>query len=116
MNYYVVRPDLTPYEGVKVDKNTDLVFENERVKQSVKDLKLTSEYIFKNEKFSSITKTIINLDEGEILLFENEDRGYFLPKDTPICTIETAIEDYKILALALDGEENDAKRDENKDI
>lgn len=115
MKYYVISPDLTPYEGVVVDENTDIVFESELVKQSVKDLKLVSEYTFKNEKFVSTTKTIINLDKGEVLLFEKENRGYFLPKDS-ICTLENAIEDYKTLALALDGDENDAKRDENKDI
>ena len=38
MNYYVLRPDLTPYEGVVVDKKTKLEFENEKVKQKVEDL------------------------------------------------------------------------------
>lgn len=116
MKYYVIRPDLTPYEGIIVDKNTNITYENESVKQCIRDLKLISEYTFKNDKFSTTTKTIINLDKGDVLLFENENRGYFLPKDTPICNIETAIQDYKTLALALDGDENDIKRDENKDI
>lgn len=116
MNYYVMRPDLTPYEGIKVTKETSIEYENERVKQSIKDLKLISKYVFKNEKYTSTNILEVNLEEGEVLLFENENRGYFLPKDVPICEIKTAIEDYKSLALALDGEENDTKGNENKDI
>lgn len=116
MNYYVIRPDLTPYEGLKVTKDTSLKYENENVKQIIENLKLISEYRVTTEKYTSINKLEINLEEGEILLFENENRGYFLPKDVPICSIKTAIEDYEALALALDGDTNDTKRNENKDI
>lgn len=117
MNYYVMRPDLTPYEGIKITKDTKIEYENEKVKQSIKNLKLVSEYIVKTEKYISTNKLEINLEEGEILLFENENRGYFLPKDVAICNIKTAIEDYEALALALDGDgSNDTKGNENKDV
>ena len=49
-NYYVAKPDLTPYEGIKVTKDTNLTFENENVKQEIKDLKLKSTSIFETEK------------------------------------------------------------------
>lgn len=117
MNYYIMRPDLTPYEGVIVTKDTKIKYENERVKQNIENLKLISEYTIKTEKYTSTNKLEVNLEEGEILLFENENRGYFLPKDVAICNIKTAIEDYEALALALDGEDtNDVKRNENKDV
>lgn len=117
MNYYVMRPDLTPYEGIKVTKDTNIEYENERVRQSIKDFKLISEYTVQTEKYTSTNKLEVNLEEGEILLFENENRGYFLPRDVAICNIKTAIEDYKALALALDGDDaNDTKGNENKDI
>lgn len=104
MNYYVMNPDLTPYEGVKVTKETELTFENEKVKQTIKDLKLVSEYTYANEKYSSKNILEMNLEEGEVLLFEGEDRGYFLPLDVGICTVKDAIEQYEALALSLDGE------------
>ena len=53
----------------------------------------------------------IFLKEGDILLFERENRGYFLPIDS-IGTVDTAIKDLQALALALDGDENDTNRDE----
>lgn len=102
MNYYVLRPDLTPYEGIKVTKDTKLEFKNENVEQEVKDLKLIVKSKTEAEKYSINSEMIVNLEEGEILLFEKEDRGYFLPVQ-PIGTVETAIKDLSVLATQLDG-------------
>ena len=38
MNYYVLRPDLTPYEGIIVDKDTKLEFENDYTKETLENL------------------------------------------------------------------------------
>ncbi len=116
MNYYVIRPDLTPYEGIKVTKETNIKFSNQKVKQTIKNLKLHSEYTVVTNEFTSKNILDINLKEGDILLLEDENRGYFLPKDVAIAPISEAINDYQMLALALDGDSNDIKRDENKDI
>lgn len=116
MNYYVMRPDLTPYEGIKVNKNTKIEYENERVKQSISNLKLHSEYVITTEKYTSTNILDVVLEDGEILLFENENRGYFLPRDVSICKIQDAIGDYEALALALDGDNNDIKRNEKEDF
>lgn len=113
MNYYVVRPDLTPYEGITVTKDTNIEYKNEKVKQSIKDLKLISELKVETERYTSYSKLEINLVEGDILLFENENRGYFLPRDVSIGTVQEAINDYEALALALDGDKNDSQRNEN---
>lgn len=111
MNYYVLRPDLTPYEGIKVTKETKLEFRNDKVKQKVEDLELIVESKVEDKKYISETKMTIFLKEGDILLFERENRGYFLPIDS-IGTVDTAIKDLQALALALDGDENDTNRDE----
>lgn len=102
MKYYVLRPDLTPYEGIVVDKNTKLEFENGNAKQKVENLKLTIIQKEKNPQYEIESKMIVNLKKGDVLLFEKENRGYFLPAQ-PIGTIETAIKDYRGLATALDG-------------
>lgn len=102
MNYYVLRPDLTPYEGVVVSKDTKLEFKNENVEQKLENLKLVTKTKVDNEKYFVESKMTLNLEEGEVLLFEKENRGYFLPAQ-PIGTIETAIKDYRGLATSLDG-------------
>lgn len=102
MNYYVLRPDLTPYEGVKVEKDTKLEFKNENVEQKLENLKLVTKTKVDNEKYFVESKMTLNLEEGEVLLFERENRGYFLPAQA-IGTIETAIKDYRGLATSLDG-------------
>lgn len=102
MNYYVLRPDLTPYEGIIVDKDTKLEFKNEKVEQEVKDLKLYVRSKEVNDKYTVNSEMVVNLEEGEILLLESENRGYFLPAQ-PIGTLETAIKDYSVLATQLDG-------------
>lgn len=116
MKYYVLRPDLTPYQGIKVTKKTHLNFENDKVKQTIKDLKLESEYVIQNAKFKSTNFLELNLEEGDILLLEEENRGYFLPQE-PIGTIEEAITDYKALKSALKGDKNsDSKGNEGESI
>lgn len=102
MNYYVLRPDLTPYEGIVVDKKTKLEFENEKVKQKVEDLKLTVIQNDKTEEYEIKSEMTIFLKKGDVLLFERENRGYFKPAQ-PIGSIETAIADLRSLATALDG-------------
>lgn len=106
MNYYVLRPDLTPYEGKIVDENTQLEFENEEVKQKLENLDLITWKKQKTEKYEIESKMVLHLEKGEIILFEKENRGWFLPAQT-IGTIETAINDYKGLAAALDGKDYD---------
>ncbi len=113
MNYYVLRPELTPYEGVKVTKDTKLEFSNDKVTQKIEDLKLNMETRIEEERYISETKMTIFLKEGDILLFEGENRGYFLPIDS-IGTIDTAIKDLQALALALDGDKNDLNGNEDK--
>lgn len=112
MNYYVLRPDLTPYEGMVVSKESKFEFKNDKVEQKLENLKLITKQVVETEKYTTKSELIINLEEGEILLFENENRGWFLPAES-IGTIETAINDYKGLAEALDGDTNDTRRDEN---
>ena len=102
MNYYVLRPDLTPYEGIIVDKDTKLEFENEYTKETLENLELKVYQKEEFEKYKIESTMTINLEEGEVLLFEKEKRGYFLPAQS-IGTIETAIKDYRGLAVALDG-------------
>lgn len=94
---YVIRPNTDCYYGIKIDKNTKVEFENKFVKQKIENLVLKSKHIVKNEQFKSVTNLEVKLKEGDILLLEEENRGYFLPKDILIGSVDEAIDDLTFL-------------------
>jgi hypothetical protein len=79
MEKYICKPDITMYPGLKVEKNTELEFKNDNVVQSIKDLVLKSKTTIKGENFKSIYNTEIKLNEGDVLIFEEDGRGYVKP-------------------------------------
>lgn len=80
------------YAGIKVTKDTNLEYENENVKQSLKDLVFHSVTKVKGENYESTYDTTIKLKVGDVLIFEEEKRGYILPVEEFV-TIAEAIED-----------------------
>lgn len=79
MEKYICKPDITLYPGLKVEKNTELEFKNDNVVQSIKDLVLKSKTTIKGENFKSVYNTEIKLNEGDVLIFEEDGRGYVKP-------------------------------------
>lgn len=95
---YVIIPDVREtYEGIKVTKDTKIEFENDFVKQELKNLVLKTERIVEKDRFRSEIKTELKLNEGDLLLIEEENRGYFLPSDVSIGTPDEAIAEYEFL-------------------
>lgn len=92
---FVEQPNIDLKIGVKVTQDTVFVYKNEKVDQVLKDLKL--ETILEDEGTNGIntykTKTYIciNLNAGDILLFD-ENRGYYMPP-YPVESVEDAISD-----------------------
>lgn len=78
--------------GIKVTKDTELTFENENVKQDLKDLVLHTVMTIKGDGFESTQNTKIFLQDGDVLLFEDNDRGYIKPVDSFV-TVAEAIEE-----------------------
>ena len=89
---FIKRPSIDLYPGIRVTKETELEYKNEHVKQTVKDLVLHSVTKVKGEGFKSKYDTTIFLEEGDILIFEDEGRGYIKPVEGFV-TIEEAIAD-----------------------
>jgi hypothetical protein len=89
---FIKRPSIDLYPGIRVTKETELEYKNEHVKQTVKDLVLHSVTKVKGEGFKSKYDTTIDLEEGDILIFEDEGRGYIKPVEGFV-TIEEAIAD-----------------------
>ena len=82
------------YAGIKVDKNTKLDYVNENVEQHLVNLVFHSVTKIKGESFESVYDTTIYLKEGDILVFEEEGRGYIKPVEEFV-TVKEAIEDFE---------------------
>lgn len=96
---FVEQPNIDVKEGIRVTKETSLTFSNGKVEQELKDLKL--ETIVEEEgsnginTYKSKSYISINLNDGDILLFD-EDRGYYMPP-YPMESIDDAISDIESL-------------------
>lgn len=96
MQKFISKPSIDMYSGIKVTKDTALEFENENVKQTLKDLVLDSTATVKGEGYTSTYHTVITLNEGDVLIFEEEGRGYIKPVE-PFVTVEEAIEELECI-------------------
>ena len=96
MQMFIRRPSIDQYPGVRVDKDTVLEYKTETVSQTVEDLTLTSVVIRKGDNFESVLRTVIQLQEGDILIFEDEGRGYIKTVEGFV-TVQEAMEDLAVL-------------------
>ena len=92
MQNFIRKPSIDLFPGIKVTKDTVLEYENENVKQKLENLVLHSVQKTKGDKFESVNNLTIYLEEGDILLFEEEGRGYIMPVNGFV-TITEAIDD-----------------------
>lgn len=93
MQVFIRKPSIDFFPGVKVTKDTVLTYENEKVKQTLENLVFHSVTKVKGENYESVYDTTIRLNEGDVLIFEEEDRGYILPYGQSFVTVAEAIED-----------------------
>ena len=92
MKRYVIRPNIDLHTGIKVTKDTEIEYKNDNVEQTLKDLVFCSKTTVKGDNFESVYNTTINLNEGDVLIFEEEGRGYIKPV-ADFVSIEEAIDD-----------------------
>lgn len=92
MQVFIRKPSIDLYPGIRVDKDTVLEYKNENVEQKLENLVLHSVTRVQGEGFESVYDTTIQLKEGDILVFEEEGRGYIKPVE-PFVTIAEAIDD-----------------------
>ena len=92
MQKFIRRPDLDMYAGIRVDKDTTLEYKNDNVEQTLKGLTFHSITKVKGEGYESTYDTIIHLKEGDVLIFEEEGRGYIKPVDSFV-TAKEAVEE-----------------------
>ena len=92
MQVFIRKPSIDLYPGIRVDKDTKMEYKNENVEQTLEDLVFHSLTKVMGDGFESVYDTTIHLQEGDILVFEEEGRGYIKPVE-PFVTIEEAIDD-----------------------
>ena len=97
MQRFIRKPSVDMYAGIRVDKDTTLEYKNENVDQTLKDLVFHSVTKVKGDNFESVYDTTIQLKEGDILVFEEEGRGYIKPVEEFV-TIKEAIEEFKCIS------------------
>lgn len=92
MQVFIRKPSIDLYPGIRVDKDTMLEYKNENVEQRLEDLIFHSVTKVNGEGFKSVYDTTIHLKEGDILIFEEEGRGYIKPVEQFV-TIAEALDD-----------------------
>ena len=92
MQRFIRKPSIDMYAGIKVDKDTTLEYKNDNVVQTLKDLVFHSITKVKGEGYESTYDTTIHLKEGDVLIFEEEGRGYIKPVDDFV-TVAEAVEE-----------------------
>ncbi|WP_288910800.1 hypothetical protein [uncultured Thomasclavelia sp.] len=90
------KPDITMYPAIRVTKDTEFNYNNENVKQTLKNLEFHSKTTIKGENYTSVYDTTIKLKDGDILVFEAEDRGYIKPVEE-MATVKETIEELEYI-------------------
>lgn len=96
MEVFIRKPSIDMLAGIKVTKDTVLDYENENVKQSLRNLVFRSKTTVHGEGYKSTYHTTINLKEGDVLIFEEEGRGYIKPVEEFV-TVAEAIEELEAI-------------------
>ena len=90
MEVFIRKPSVDLFCGIKVDKDTKLEYKAGNVEQRVENLVLHSVTKTSGEDYESVWRSAIQLKEGDVLIFEEEGRGYIKPLEQ-VCTIAEAI-------------------------
>ena len=93
---FIRKPSIDMLAGISVTKDTAFEYENESVTQSLKDLEFHSVTRVKGDNYESEYNTTIHLKEGDILIFEDEGRGYVMPVEKFV-TVNDAIEELECI-------------------
>lgn len=91
MRKFILKPDITLYNGVQVNKETKLEYKNENVEQKLENLVLEMTTYTKENNYEIRSNLTFHLSEGDILLFD-EEVGYQVPR-VPMTTLKNALED-----------------------
>ena len=92
MQNFIRQPSIDLMPGIRVTKDTEIEYKNKNVKQTVRNLVLHSVTKIEGEGYKSKYDTTVQLNEGDVLVFEENGRGYIKPVEEFVA-IEEAIDD-----------------------
>lgn len=95
MRKFILKPDITLYSGVLVNKDTKLEYKNDNVEQKLEDLTLKMTTYTKENNYEVTSNLVFHLNEGDILLFD-EEVGYQVPR-VPMTTLQDALTDIEAI-------------------
>lgn len=96
MEVFMRKPSIDLYPGVRVDRGTEFEYKNKNVEQSLKELVFRSVTHVKGDGYTSTHDTVIELKEGDVLVFEEEGRGYIKPVEDMV-TVREAISELECI-------------------
>lgn len=96
MQKFIRKPDIDMYAGIKVTKDTKLEYKKDNVEQKLENLVFHSITKVSGENYESVYDTTIYLNEGDVLIFEEEGRGYIKPVED-FMTVAEAIEELECI-------------------
>ena len=96
MQKFIRKPDIDLYAGIKVTKDSKHEYKKDKVEQKLENLVFHSKTKISGENYESVYDTTIYLNEGDVLIFEEEGRGYIKPVEE-FMTVTEAIEELKCI-------------------
>ena len=73
------KPSIEMYPAVRVDADTVLEYTTETLTQHIENLEFRNTVHIKGDNYESTVDTRVQLEAGDILIFENGGRGYIKP-------------------------------------
>ena len=92
MKRFINKLNIDMYVGITVDKDTKIEYKNDNVDQKIENLVMKSITKVVGDNYESEYHTTIKLNEGDILIFEEDGRGYIKPVEE-FMTIGEAIKE-----------------------
>lgn len=93
---FIKKPSIDMYAGIKVTKDTKFEYRNDKVEQVLENLHFHSVTKAKGTNYEGVYDVHIHLKEGDVLLFEDEGRGYIKPVED-MMTVAEAIEELEYI-------------------
>lgn len=93
---FIPIPQPEVYYGVRVTPKTKLTYKNDFVEQKLENLTLHTKQLIETENYKTKVDTELYLKDGDLLLLEEKQRGYFKPA-IPFGSIKDAMDELKFI-------------------
>ena len=94
---YIPIPQPDVYYGVEVTPKTKLTYDNDFVHQELSNLTLVTIQDIATDDFKTHIETELYLKDGDLLLLEEDKRGYFKPSGVKFGSIKEAKNELKFI-------------------